>query len=711
VPELLERLGAFPRTIVHLDFETFYSSEYSLRKQTNEAYVRDERFQVIGVAVRVQDRPSVWLEEWDFRRWASCVDWSRTAISAHHAQFDGAILSERYDVRPAFWFCTMSMGRALHGEGALEKLATRFGLGAKGDAIESGSTRGKRREQLTQKEWLAFGEYSRNDVDLGAGLLKAMGPTFPRSELWLIDTTIRMSTEPVFQANLEVLRKALAEEKAKKRQVLEAMAKRFGKPGVADPLEAMRAVLSSSDKFAELLAVIGIEPPTKLNPKGEPIFAFAKTDPGMASLLEHERDDVRVLAESRLEVKSTIIETRTERMIGIAQRGRVPFYLKFCGAHTHRWSGGDKMNPQNFNRGGALRDAIEAPDGFTLVVADSGQIEARVLPWVAGESALLETFRRNDAKALAYETKLTELLAAGVPEKEAKKQAGDPGDFYSDVGSSFFLKKISKAETPTERQLSKNMILGLGFQMGWSKFSGELLKGMLGSDPVQFTQVEALKFGVDVAAFEVRPWGNEGETCGQVVRGMVGGGVRLSIPDLMIHAAVADHFVRLYRSRNAAISRFWKACDAILRAMEPSGGDPDAVRLSFKGLKVVRHGIVKPSGLTLRYPGLRKGPLGFTYLGGKSGREVTKIYGGLLTENIVQSLARDIVAEQALRVRADGVKIGTTTHDEIVAVVPELEGARTLARMREHMRTAPAWCADLPLNASGGFGKSYGAVK
>lgn len=709
--ELLEKLGGFPRSIVHLDFETYYSSDYSLRKLTNEAYIRDERFQTVGVAVRVQDRPSVWLEEWDFRKWAGSVNWSRAALNAHHAQFDASILVEHYRIRPAFLFCTMSMGRALHGEGALDKLATRYALGTKGDAIKSGSTRGKRREQMTQAEWQAFGEYARNDVDLGAALLKAMGPTFPRLELWLIDTTIRMSTEPVFVANLEILRKALNEEKTRKRQVLEAIAARFGKPGVSDPLEAMRAILSSSDKFAELLTAIGVDPPMKANAKGKPIFAFAKTDPGMASLLEHERDEVRVLAESRLEVKSTIVETRTERMIGIAQRGRVPFYLKFCGAHTHRWSGGDKMNPQNFNRGGALRDAIEAPDGHTLVVVDSGQIEARVLPWVAGESALIETFRRNDAKALAYETKLAELVAAGVPEKEAKKQAGDPGDFYSDVGSGFFLKKISKAETPTERQLSKNMILGLGFEMGWQKFSGELLKGMLGSDPVQFTQTEATKFGVDVAAFESRPWGGEGQTCGQVVRGMVGGGVRLSVPDLMIHAAVADHFVRLYRSRNAAISRFWKTCNAILRAMEPPGGDPHEVRLAFKGLKVIRHGIVKPSGLVLRYPGLRKGPEGFTYLGGKSGREMTKIYGGLLTENIVQSLARDIVAEQALRVRADGIRLGTTTHDELVAVVPEADGPRAFEVMRQHMRTAPAWCSDLPLNASGGWGKSYGAVK
>lgn len=713
---LLDRLGEPGDTLVSLDFETFYSSEYSLSKMTTEAYVRDERFEVIGVGVKVNRQPTVWLEEWDFRRWCASVDWSRVAILSHHAHFDGLIMAERYGVRPAFHYCTMSMGRALFGEGGLDKLAMRHGLGTKGDAISSGRTRGKRRRDLTQREWQAFGDYCRLDVDLMFRLLELMGPNFPALEFWLVDSTVRMFTEPVFSADLEVLRKALAVEREKKRAFLTRVAEestgRRVKPG-EDPLEVARATLSSADKFAELLRSMGIEPQTKPNKKGEPIWAFAKTDPGMAALLEHERDEIRFLAEARLAVKSTIVETRTERLIGIAQRGRVPFYLKYSGAHTHRWSGGDKMNPQNFNRGGELRDAIIVEeDEAEIVVADSGQIEARVLPWLAGESGLLETFRRNDAKKLAWDAAFKKYLALGKSEKEAKQLAGDPGDFYSDVGSSFFLKRISKAETPIERQLSKNMILGLGFNMGWGKFGLELLKGMLGSDPVQFTAVEAAKFNVDVEAWLLRRFGLDGATCrDQAEWAHRTYNVRISLPEFLTHCAVAAHFVGLYRTRNPRITALWKTCEDIIRVMERPEGDPNAVRMRFRGLEVLRHAIRKPSGLVLRYPGLRKVKGGYTYLGGKSGREVVKIYGGLLTENLVQSLARDIVAEQALRVRADGVKLATTTHDEIVAVVAKGRGAATLEQMVAHMRTPPAWCRDLPLNAEGGSGTSYGAVK
>lgn len=684
--DFLTRLGTIPACEVFLDFETFYSSDYSLSKLTTEGYVRDERFEVIGVGVAVGNGSVVWLEEWDFRRWAERVDWKRVALVTHHAHFDGFILSERYGIRPGFHHCTMSVGRALHGEGALEKLARRYGLGEKGDAIKQGTTKGKRRADLTQRQWLAFGDYCRNDVNLMREIFRRM--EIPTPERWLVDTTVRMFTEPVFRGDLGVLQKALDEERVKKRAVLTRVAEeqtgRKVEPG-EDPIEVARATLASNEKFAALLRSLGVEPGKKHNAKGELTWAFAKSDPAFDQLLAHEDDEIRFLAEARLKVKSTIIETRTERIIGIAQRGRVPFYLKFAGAHTHRWSGGDSMNPQNFNRGGALRAAIIVDDDREIVGADSSQIEARVLPWLAGQRDLLETFRRNDLTG---------------------------GDFYSDVGSSFFLKKISKEETPTERQLAKNMILGLGFAMGWAKFAGELLKGMLGSKPVQFGPTEVQKFRVDVEAFKARPYGIDGSTClEQAEYTHAAQSIRIPPAEFIVHCAVAAHFVHVYRTTNGRIAAFWKFCESVLAACERPDGDPDAVRMTFRGFKVMRHRIVKPNGLVLRYPGLKRRGREFGYLGGASGREWTKIYGGKLAENLTQSAARDIVAEQALKVRAHRIKLGTTTHDELVGVVRAGRGAAALQVMLDVMRQPPEWCADLPLNAAGGFGKSYGAVK
>lgn len=695
-----------------IDFETFWDVDFTLKKLTNESYVRDPRFEVIGVSVKFgKDAETVWMEEGEFRAWAKRVDWKRVAVVCHHAQFDAFILSERYGIRPGMLLCTMSMARALgYQKVSLEDLAVKLGLPPKGKEVLN--TKGKRRKDFTDEEWERYGEYCDRDVLITHLLLWIFLPGFPRAELWSIDTTIRMFTEPSFDGDLDALEKTLIEERKRKAALLSKVAESAG--------ENAAEVLGSSDKFAALLKTFGVDPPTKVNKKGTArIRAFAKTDPGMQELLEHPDDEIRFLAEARLSVKSTIVETRTERLIGIAKRGRVPFYLKYCGAHTHRWSGGDKMNPQNFNRGGALRDAIIVPEGYVLVVADSGQIEARVTAWLARQTDLLDTFRRNDEQTRIYKEAFSErekVLGREASKEEAKEidkalaAIGiEEGDFYSDVGQNFFGKKLSKKETPSERQISKALALGLGFGMGWLKCAAELLKGMLGTPPVQFTEADAKRFGVDIRAFLHTYDGDRDEEKIRRIKEMPS---RIDYRARVIHCAVANHFVQLYRKRYSRISGLWKYMGNVIGMME-ADGDPNTVRRIYGPLKFRRHAVDKPSGLTLHYHGLRKSAKGdgYSYMGGKSGRERVRIYGALLVENEVQSIARDILAEQALRCRAQGYRNGTTTHDELVCVVPKAQGEECLDFMIRTMRTAPAWCADLPLNAEGGIAYRYGDAK
>lgn len=172
---VLDALGGRSDVLLTLDFETHYSSDYGLKVLETEAYVRDPRFEVIGVGVKYADRPSVWLEEWEFREWAREVAWSRVSALAHHAQFDGFIMSHHYGIRPRFWLDTLSMGRALHSVsvgGSLKKLAEHYKIGAKGNEVEN--TKGKRRADFTQTEWLRFGDYCNNDVELTHRLLHRM---------------------------------------------------------------------------------------------------------------------------------------------------------------------------------------------------------------------------------------------------------------------------------------------------------------------------------------------------------------------------------------------------------------------------------------------------------------------------------------------------------------------------------------------------------
>lgn len=371
-PPLLAQLRALHPvdTVVHVDFEAHFSADYSLSKLTTEAYVRDQRFEAIGVGVQINHGDPVWLEEWDFREWAKRVDWSRCVVNAHHTQLDAFILSQRYGIHPGLLACTLSMARALH-HGALDlgTLGPMYGLGEKGGELEG--TRGKRRSDFTQRQWHEFGAYCRQDVRLAAGLFYAMKKKLPPLELWNIDTTIRMFTEPVLVGNQEILRSALAEEQTKKQAMLERIAK-FAEPHAEKRgprskkppptlMETAKKVLGSSEKFAALLVSLGESPPTKFNDQNQTIYAFAKDDPGMADLLASPREEIRQLAEARLSVKSNIDETRVTRMLAMATRGAMAVYLKYCGAHTNRWSGGDGTNWQNFRRGGQLRASIEAP--------------------------------------------------------------------------------------------------------------------------------------------------------------------------------------------------------------------------------------------------------------------------------------------------------------------------------------------------------------
>jgi DNA polymerase len=164
------------------------------------------------------------------------------------------------------------------------------------------------------------------------------------------------------------------------------------------------------------------------------IPALAKNDDGMKGLLEH--DDVRVsaLAAARLGVKSTIDETRAERLLLSATRGPLPVYLSYAAAKTLRFGGGDKTNWQNFRRGGEIRKSIKAPEGYKLVVADKSQIEYRILCWVTGQTDKLDA------------------MVAGR-------------DLYCEYASQFYGEEITKADK-ARRGVGKQGILMGGYGAG-----------------------------------------------------------------------------------------------------------------------------------------------------------------------------------------------------------------------------------------------------
>lgn len=420
-------------TILTVDMETYYSQQYSLSKVTTEEYVRDSRFEAIGVAVKVDDGETQWFSGTakQTKAWLNQFDWGNSIAIAHNAMFDMAIMNWRFDIRPKRIVDTLSMLRAIDGPDAgnsLAKAAERYGLGVKGTEVINAL--GKRRLDFTAEELVAYGDYCINDTELTYKLAMKLADGFPKEELRLIDLTMRMFTEPVLELDKEILTDHL-------RKVKDAKERLLGKALIS------KDNLMSNPQLAETLRHLGVEPPMKISPTtGKETFAFAKNDEAFKALLEHDNIIVQAIVAARLGVKSTLEETRTERFIGISERGLLPVPLRYYAAHTGRFGGDDKVNLQNLPRKSRLKKAIKAPPGYVLIDCDSSQIEARTLAWLAGQWDLVAAFEKGE-------------------------------DVYKIMASSIYGVPVEEV-TDAQRFVGKTTILGAGYGMGAKKFQAQL---------------------------------------------------------------------------------------------------------------------------------------------------------------------------------------------------------------------------------------------
>ena len=84
---------------------------------TTEEYVRDPRFEVIGVGVKVNNGPTEWASgtHEQIKDYLHTFGWADAMVLAHNTIFDGAILTWLFDIRPRVWADTLCIARALHG--------------------------------------------------------------------------------------------------------------------------------------------------------------------------------------------------------------------------------------------------------------------------------------------------------------------------------------------------------------------------------------------------------------------------------------------------------------------------------------------------------------------------------------------------------------------------------------------------------------------
>jgi DNA polymerase I-like protein with 3'-5' exonuclease and polymerase domains len=601
--------------LITIDFETYYDKEYGFKKHTTEEYIRDERFEVIGVAVKA-DATTQWCTgtHEEIKAFLDTFEMHKHFVLAQNTKFDAAILSWVYDIHPLGLFDTMCMAQILHGlteSTSLANLAKLYGIGEKGKEVENAI--GKHRLDFTAEEMGAYAKYCINDVELTYELFDEMKNNFTAQELKLIDLTIRMFTEPKLELNKGLLVRHLAEVRAKKEELLASVA-------------VDKDTLMSNPKFAAILENMKIKVPMKESPAtGLQTYALAKTDEGFKELLEHEDPYVQALAAARVGNKSTIEETRTEQFINIANRGKLPVPLKYAGATvSHRWSGVDGINLQNLPRTSELRRAICAPKGYKIVASDLSNIELRLAYWFAKSHGKIQQIR--DGIDL-YKQSASEIT--GTPYNEVNKDL---------------------------RFIFKVVNLSGIYGVGANKMHSILKQG-----------------GVDKDLNEVK------------------------------------NIVYAYRRANPELVSAWADAGTMLESVR--AGQYYTMGNGNIITSVPKMGMLKPNGMMLALPNLRKlkTDKGESWAYDKlMGRTLIPeyIHPSKTFQRCIQSLARDIIAEQLIQV-SKRYPVVMTVHDELVMLCKDDEVDACKEYVKQCMTTAPSWCKDLPLDCEIGIGDNY----
>lgn len=402
--------------------------------------------------------------------------------------------------------------------------------------------------------------------------------------------------------------------------------------------------------------------------------------------------------------------------------------LMYHGANTGRWTG-KGVQPHNFPRGDVkdidtgcatimsgspaviralygevmkhlsdcLRGALTATPGRELVVADFSAIEARVVLWLARQESALQVF---------------------VDETEGRGHG-----IYCDMATGIYGRPITKKDKD-ERQFGKQAILGLGFEMGFSKFLITCKKYDIGFDEAMARRI----VGPDFAALAEK------------VKRYFDGDKRRrhALEEAEIDYAASFHelvlmkyTVDVYRERYPEVVQMWRDQEAAaLAAVRTPGrtvecsrgrnswvveevGDagpflvtylPSGKPLFYKDPKVLmkRTPFKNPDGSPKMAPSL-------TFMGSpdKGKGWVRKdTYGGKLVENITQATARDLMAMAKLRVDAHpDYDLLLSVHDEVIAEADP--GVGSVHEFEQIMAHVPGWARGCPVGAEGWRGFRY----
>lgn len=643
---------------LYIDFETFFSEDYSLTKKdmTYLKFIKHQFFKIQSAAVRIGNGKTHY-----FRTAEEIRDYIEEALIenpdlvlvAQQAFFDGGIV--RYHFGLEFKYCIdlPSLSRAVWPNAMFHN------LNAIGERLYPGDNSKQKSDDIAFTKgvynWTDLihernERYNIQDTDLLAEFVQYfINGGFPHDVLLQQSIVNMMYFKPSFHADVPLLTKARDEAEKRQEEAVQAaikflqenarvnkhfwvtMADRdktkyptqkayneiyrrtFGMPPMKDKSE-LRKVLTSNDKFAYLLEK-GFDIPVPLKQGSSKIdpdamtYALGKNDVEFQAMMTAHRD-LAVVWTGRMESKSNQEKTRATTFLEYADLcdGFIPVPLRNSAAHTHRLGGTESINMQNLGRKSPCRPALTGGGVYAINATDSSNIESRVSAWFCGHEEKLDLFRRG----------------------------GDP---YNETATVIFGYPVDRKSKTVDHSMQgavgKATDLGCGYQMGADRFRDYLNAGPLGMDPIFLED----------------------------------------IPELAKYPNPYKYVIDKYRRANYPIKDMWDTLQSTIFDMARKSCDYEL------GPLLVRHErIWLPSGLSLHYPGLHKTKEGNWAYESRDGG-LSFLFGGKLLENIIQALSQIIILRQMVwiscyleLVYGDEARTALQVHDEVVSAFP-LEGA------------------------------------
>jgi DNA polymerase len=649
--------------LFHFDFETY--NDLSIKSVGTDVYTAHPSLEIILMASQIDPEPGQALcPMYQTESEEEALTWVLEAYQdpellfcAFNAPFEAAVLKAKgIDIPLNRWICVMAWSYACSFRGNLRDVGEQLDIPTDAQKLKSGTrliTRFCSPQKPTKRfpdrirlypedapeAWDEFKEYNRQDVTAEIAISRKLEKHFPdsvqRAE-YIWDQEVNRRGLPIDMQLVDACCEVYAQELDNLKGKMQAIT------GLQNP--------NSTSQLLEWFNACGVELPNLQ--KATVRYALTKVGPGPVK----EVLKLRALI-SRSSPKKWIA---LKRATGAFDRLRYAFQL-WGASRTFRWSG-RVYQPQNLphpitplehlaellyarNRElierihpsvisvlvSLIRNAVTAPPGKLLVVADLSSIESVVLGYVSGCERINRTFREGR-------------------------------DLYKEFGSGFYGKPEEEI-TKAERQFSKPPVLACGY-------------GISASGLVEYAQ---------------------------------GMGVKLDMP-------TAEFMIHIYHNRYREVSKMWGWLEsAIAEIIQSKNGETRngyCVQI-WKDEEFLY--IQKPSGWCLKYhkPKLEKNrwnKVMFSYMGWDQYKNKWRrlhARGAMVTENIIQSISRDVLMHGLWLAYGEGLDVCGHVHDEGIGEAEESEATQALTTLIRCLTTVPACMPGLLLGAEGHIMKRY----